>query len=243
MTVSNRESDIRNSILDRSAVATKALLVCGTVAGPLFTVAWLAQGAARANYDPLQHPISSLSIAERGWMQIASFIITGLLILAFSIGLRRALRSDLGSAWGPLLVGLVGVGLIGAGIFVTDPLNGYPPGTPRIPTERTTHGILHDLFGIPFFLGLPITCFVFARLFAISRERRWAVYSVCSGFAMLAVFFLARLGMRQVSGFADIAGLFGLLQRITVTIGFAWVTLLAVHILLPARGGSRSTTC
>jgi hypothetical protein len=56
---------------------------------------------------------------------------------------------------------------------------------------------------------------------------------------MLAVFFLARLGMRQVPGFADIAGLFGLLQRIVVTIGFAWITLLAVHMLLPSRGGSR----
>ena len=49
------------------------------------------------------------------------------------------------------------------------------------------------------------------------------------------MFFLARLGMRQVPGFANIAGLFGLLQRITVSIGFAWITLLAVHILLPAR--------
>jgi hypothetical protein len=98
MTVSNRESDIRNSILDRSAVATKALLVCGAVAGPLFMVAWLAQGAARANYDPLQHPISSLSIAERGWMQIASFIITGLLILAFSRSGSRRARQKFGRA-------------------------------------------------------------------------------------------------------------------------------------------------
>lgn len=235
--VSNLESDIRNRVLDTSDLATKALLVCGAVAALLFTVAWLGEGAARANYDPLQHPISSLSIGGDGWMQVASFIITGLLILAFSIGLRRALRPS-GSVWGPLLVGLVGVGLIGAGTFVTDPLNGYPPGTPRIPTERTTHGILHDLFGIPFFLGLPITCFVFARLFARLGERRWAAYSACSGFAMFAVFFLARLGMRQVSAFADIAGLFGLLQRITVIIGFSWIALLAVHLLKASGSGA-----
>jgi Protein of unknown function (DUF998) len=165
-------------------------------------------------------------------MQVASFIITGLLILGFSIGLRRALRPS-GSVWGPLLVGLVGIGLIGAGIFVTDPLNGYPPGTPRIPVERTAHGILHDLFGIPFFLGLPITCFVFARLFARLGERSWVVYSGCSGCAMLAVFFLARLGMRELPGFAGLAGLFGLHQRINVIIGFAWITLLGVHMLLP----------
>jgi hypothetical protein len=56
---------------------------------------------------------------------------------------------------------------------------------------------------------------------------------------MLAVFFLARLGMREVPGFAGLAGLFGLLQRINVIIGFAWITLLGVHMLLPLRGGSR----
>jgi hypothetical protein len=219
-----------NSVLYTSGVKTKELLLlCGAIAGPLFTAAWIVEGATRANYDPLRYPISSLSIGEFGWMQRANFIITGLLILAFSIGLRPVLRRPSGSVWGPLLVGLVGIGLIGAGIFVTDPLNGYPPGTPLIPAERTTHGILHDLFGIPFFLGLPITCFVFARLFGRWGERRWAVYSALSGFAMFAVFFLARLSLRP--GFEDIAGLFGLFQRITVTIGFAWLTLLAVYML------------
>jgi hypothetical protein len=40
------------------------LLLCGAVGGPLFTIAWLVEGAARANYDPLQHPIRSLSIGD-----------------------------------------------------------------------------------------------------------------------------------------------------------------------------------
>jgi uncharacterized protein DUF998 len=228
--VSRSQSHTCKRDLDTSHTATKALLVCGVVAGLLFTVTWLAEGATRADYDPLTHPISSLSMGESGWMQVVSFIITGLLVLAFSIGLRRVLRPS-GWIWGPLLVGMVGIGLIGAGIFVTDPLNGYPPGTLRIPTERTTHGILHDLFGIPFFLGLPVTCFVFARLLSRLGERRWAVYSAGSGFAMLGLLFLTRLGLRQLPGFADIGELFGLLQRIIVTIGFAWLMLLATYML------------
>src|SRR4029450_12983299 len=95
---------------------TKALCVCGLVAGPLFTVAWIVEGATRVNYDPLRCPISSLSIGDAGWMQIATFIITGLLVLAFAIGLRCALRPS-GSVWGPALVGLVGVGRVGCGGF------------------------------------------------------------------------------------------------------------------------------
>ena len=81
--------------------------------------------------QPLRHPVSSLSIGELGWTQIVNFVISGCLILAFAIGLWLMLRPS--SFWGPLLIGLMGIGLIGSGIFVTDPLNGYPPDTPLIP--------------------------------------------------------------------------------------------------------------
>ena len=217
-------------VLYTNKMKTKAFLFCGAISGPFFTTLWFVQGLTRANYDPMRYPISSLSIGEFGWIQVANFIITGLLILAFSVELRRAIRpSD--SVSGPVLVGLVGIGLIGAGIFVTDPLNGYPPGTPVIPTDRTVHGILHDFFGIPFFLGLPITCFVFTRYFRRQGEHSWAWYSLFSGISMFVVFFVARLGFRLLPTYPDLAANFGLLQRITVTIGFTWLTMLAVYML------------
>jgi hypothetical protein len=213
--------------LRRNTGMTQALLGCGIAAGPVFTLAWLVQGATRANYDPLRYPISSLSIGDAGWMQIATFIVTGLLTLAFGIGLWRLLRPS-GAVWGPVLVGLIGIGLMGAGLFVTDPLNGYPSGTSLLPTARTTHGILHDLFGVPVFLGLPITSAVCARYFARTGQRGWVAYSALSGSAMFAVFVVARLSLRP--GFDEMAGLFGLFQRIALTIGWAWLTLLAVHM-------------
>lgn len=55
------------------APTTRALLACGAVAGPLFTVAWLLEGATRADYDPLRHPVSSLAFSELGWTQRATF--------------------------------------------------------------------------------------------------------------------------------------------------------------------------
>ncbi len=58
-----------NGALYTSDVTTKVLLVCGAITGPLFTVAWIVEGATRANYNPLRHPISSLSISEFGWTQ------------------------------------------------------------------------------------------------------------------------------------------------------------------------------
>jgi hypothetical protein len=210
---------------------TRFLLLCGALAGPFFTIVWFLAGLNRLNYDPTRYPISSLSMGESGWIQIANFLVTGSLILAFSVGLRQILQGPSGSVWGPVLIGFVGIGLIGAGFFVTDPLNGYPPGTPLIPTERTTHGILHDLFGVPVFLGLPIACFMFARLFNKGGERNWAWYSRLSGIGMFAVFFIARLGFRLLPTYPDLAASFGILQRITLIIGFAWLTLLSIYFL------------
>jgi uncharacterized protein DUF998 len=211
--------------IEEQLVTPKRLLACG-VMGPLFFIlVFLIEGATRVDYNPLRQPVSSLSIGELGWMQQTNFIITGSLLIAFAIGLLRSLRTSL---WGPLLLGLVGVGLIGAGIYIADPLNGYPPGTPLIPTVRSEHGKLHDLFGVPVFLGLPAACFVFARQFARLGERGWVVYSVLSGIGMFATFVLAGMGFRQVPGFTDFAGVF---QRLSLIIGLGWIALLAVHLL------------
>ena len=97
-----------------ASVKTKTLLACGVIAGPLFVVAFLVEGATRAHYDPLRHPVSSLAFGDSGWTQRASFLITGLLMLAFAIGLQHALRPLRGPIWGPLLVGTCAVGLLSA---------------------------------------------------------------------------------------------------------------------------------
>jgi hypothetical protein len=211
----------------------RLLLGCGIVGPLLFMTMFLVEGATRADYSPLRHPVSSLSIGELGWMQIANFIITGALLIAFALGVQRALRP---ATWGPLLLGLVGIGLIGSGIFVTDPLNGYSPGTVLVPTTRTTHGVLHDLFGIPVFLGLPITCAVFGRLFRRLGQPGWASYSILSGVTMFVVFIPARAGFSQ-RALADLAGLF---QRLSLMVGLTWIVLLAIYVMqTTTQGGER----
>jgi|SRR5215212_7050210 len=117
-------------IHEKRIVMTKAFLAYGMIAGPLFVVVFLFDGATRANYDPLRHPVSSLALGHYGWVQSANFFVAGLLTLAFSVGLRSTLRVGKGSTWGPLLVGVWAIGLLGAGVFVTDPVSGHPPGTP-----------------------------------------------------------------------------------------------------------------
>jgi Protein of unknown function (DUF998) len=183
-----------------------ALRRAGAAAGPLFVAAFLAEGATRPAYDPLRQPVSALARGQRGWRQRANFAGAGGLLLAGAAGLGR--RGG--------LVGAVAVGLLGAGAFRTDPIAGYPPGAAEV---KTREGRLHDLFGLPVFLGIPAAAFVEAR-----RSRGgWRLASAVSGAGMVIFFVLAGAGFagRPVPG--------GLYQRISLGIGFGWLTALLLR--------------
>ena len=217
-----------------SDMKARLLLICGALAGPVFTLIWFITGLQRASYDPMRHPISSLAIGEWGWTQVLNFLITGTLTLALAFGLRTVLASRGGSKWAVIWIAAVGIGLIGAGLFVTDPMNGYPTGTPLLLMQPTLLGRLHRLFSALVFFGLPGAGFMLARLFARNGERAWATYSLFSAIAFIVLFVLTSLGFAQVGLFPNYAGL---LQRITLLVGLTWMTLLSLY-LLPAQATS-----
>ena len=208
-------------------VATRTLLACGALAGPLFVLAAFLEGATRAHYDPLRHPVSSLELGDHGWTQVVNFLVSGVLTLAFAVGLRRVLRPGRGGTWGPLLIGIWGAGLLGAGVFITDPVSGYPPGSPPKPIDPTVHGVLHDLVSLPAFVALTAACFVLCRRFAADGERGWALYSAVSGVVFLAAFLLSSAAFNQSGGLTDLGGVF---QRVAIVVGWGWLSLLAVHL-------------
>jgi hypothetical protein len=213
------------------------LLLAGLWAGPLFVVTFLVQGVLRDGYDSVRHPVSSLSLGPGGWVQIASFLVSGALCLVFAVGLRRSLRPGPGSVAGPLLLAAWGVGLLGAGVFVTDPVSGYPAGTPATPVTPSWHGLLHDLaFSLPGFAALAAAMAVFAYAFARRRARGWAVYSGLSGVAFVVLFFLASAGFAQDPRWVSTAGLW---QRLMVGVGWLWLGLLAVSQLTADRAAVR----
>src|SRR5579863_9741898 len=114
----------------RSGRWTRGLLFCGLAAGPVFITTFLVEGATRDGYRPSRHPVSSLALGPRGRVQTANFAVAGTLVLAGAAGLERAGDLALSTRTGRVLIGAAGVGLIGAAVFATDPVSGYPPGTP-----------------------------------------------------------------------------------------------------------------
>ena len=208
---------------------TKALLLCGLISGPLFMLTLLIEDCTTPNFNPLRYPGSALALGPFGWVQDGNFIVTGLLTLAFAVGLWQVLHHPHGSTWGPLLVGYWAIGLIAAGIFPTDPVLGFPPGTPDSVLHPSLHGLLHDLFSVPAFLGMVIACcFVFRHWFAQRQERAWALYSVINGVVLAVSFALAAAGFSLAPGLVNLAGFF---QRIAALVIWSWLFMIALYWL------------
>jgi hypothetical protein len=206
----------------------RPFLYCGIIGCVLFVLIFFIEGITRVGYDSFRFPISSLAIGSHGWIQRINFIVSGLCIFLFAIGLRMNLRYSRASVSGPLLIALVAIGLIGAGIFSTDPLFGYPNTMPLILQQYSLHGRLHNAFSLPVFIGLPIACFVFSRRFLGLGKSGWSIYSLLTALAMSVTFVLAAIGFNQNPALVEIAGL---LQRISIIIGWTWISLLSLHLV------------
>jgi hypothetical membrane protein len=227
-----------------SPLATRLLIACGALGPILFILVFLVEGATRPGYSAWHNFVSDLSQSDQGWMQIANFLLCGVLMLCFALGLRQVLRSGKGAVWGPLLLGIFGLSLLIAGLFVTDPSLGYyPPGTSS--STHTLHGTIHGANAPLAFGSLTIAIFVLARRFASDREwRGWALYSLVTGILLVGSFIAC-----LVVAVLDQNGILpnspaGLLERIAILIGWGWIALLALRLLRQMRSpisSARST--
>ena len=207
---------------------TRGLLRCGVAAGPVFVAVFLLEGAVRDGYRPLRHPVSSLALGPRGWIQTANFAASGTLFLAGAVGLARASDPVTGGRAAPALVGAAGGGLIGAAVFPTDPVSGYPPGTPDELTQPSPAGSAHNLAAVPVFLGLPAAALACAWQSWRAGQHRFGLYSAGTAVTMLTTMGLAGAGFGQSPRLVNLGGLF---QRASIITGFAWLTTLSARAL------------
>jgi len=213
----NDRASVRN--YGSAETITRALLRCGIVAGPLYIAVGAIQLVIRPGFDVRYNMLSQMALGDLGWIQAANFVVSGLLVLASAIGIRRALRSGSGSTWGARLIAVYGLGLIAAAIFGADPGFGFPPGTPAGPPSTiSAHGLLHLVSAAFGFFAIIAACFVFARRFAKAGRLGWATYSVFTGVFFLVAFL----------GTASGSGLVALTLALWIAIVLAWVWLSAV---------------
>ncbi|HUI71681.1 MAG TPA: DUF998 domain-containing protein, partial [Spirochaetia bacterium] len=182
----------------------------------------------RPGFDIRHHAISVLSLGDFGWIQILNFLLTGVLALLCAIGMRQMLKSGKAGTWGPLLIGIYGIGLIIGGIFHPDPGFGFPPGSPAgMPTTMSTHAAVHSFGFYAAFLSLIAACFVFLRRFASERPRGWAAYCAISAIVSLLFVFLG----------SATPNLAGILFAIGGAVAFGWVSILSARLVSELREG------
>jgi len=204
------------------------LLRGGVVAGPLFIAIFTLEGARRAGYKPARHPVSSLALGPRGWSQTANFAVTGALYLGAACGLLRISDPSMSKRAGPVLIGVAAGGIAAAALFPTDPVSGYPPGTPEQPAGPSVAGTLHNLVAIPTFLGLPAAAVAYSWRFARSGKPGWAAYSATTAISMLIALGRSAAGFNQSPRFVDVGGRW---QRICIALGFSWLTALTTRAI------------
>jgi hypothetical protein len=221
----------------RNTIRTRLLLVGGVVGPILFIIVFLIEGATRQGYSPWRNYVSQLSTGEGGWVQIANFIMCGLLSLGFALALWSSSPPPArGFAWRPTLLIIFSLDLIVGGIFVTDPALGYPPNSSLGLQGQTLHGAIHGVAGLLAFAVLAATCFVYAQRFRGDLDwKGWSVYSNITG-AIIALGFIAA----TVSSVLDERGIVpnaptGLIQRIAIIAGWGWVALFALQLLRNPR--------
>ncbi len=193
--------------------------------GPVvFVGVFLIEGALRSGYDPVSMFVSELSLGPRGWIQITSFLVTGVLYLLFAWGLAAVFNERKTARLGWLLIALIGLGFLISGPAVMD-----PTGTPT--ASMTVSGLVHSITGALVFVFMPLSAYVFLRRFR--DEERWRSLRTPTLVA-LVVMVVAVIALRFASPPPPAENFLtaydGLIQRVLLIAFHAWVFIFASRL-------------
>ena len=205
-------------VCDPDTRVTRSLLGYGVIAGPFYVAVSLAQALTRTGFDPTRHEWSLLANGGLGWIQITNLILSGLMTIAFAVGVGRAT----GSRWARRLLAGYGLSLVGAGVFRADPALGFPPGTPADAHEVSWPGLLHVACGGIGFICLAAACLVLGRRYARGGRPGRAAYARVTGVLFLVGFAGVASGTRSVWT------VLGFTAAVVFT--WAWMSLTAVDL-------------
>jgi hypothetical protein len=205
-------------------VPLRAAAICGLLAPVTFVVGLVLGDLAQpAAFSPADDNISDIGAqtADQAWLynQIAANL-NGLLIVAFALGLWRAL----GSGWLARL-GVVGLGVIGLTRFLEGFLRldcrGMDTGCENTSWQADGHGIESGVAAALFFL-VPL-----ALAFAFRRLPEWRALWLPSLFAVPAII-AAQVAFSVLGDGAAV--------RAGSIAWFVWLALIAWRLLQVSRG-------
>jgi len=201
----------------------------GIIGPALFVLVFTIEGFLRPGYSTLKDFISALSLGSRGWIQIVNFILFGILLLLFTLGVAREFKSGKASRWGVILLLALGICFLLSGPFIED-----VTGTPF--SGSSVHGILHGIFGGIVFVVMPITCFVFLRRFR--EDPKWhslKIWTLVLGIIISSGVFMMIVSIKIPTTAVYFTNWNGLIQRIALVPWMIWLFVFAVGMLKRMR--------
>ena len=99
----------------------RPLALCGVTGPVLMLVLWTLASLMRPGYNQLNQYGSELGTGPNAIIMNANFVVTGLLITAFAVGLFRNIKGGRWPGIGSTLLGIFGVAEATGGFFPCDP--------------------------------------------------------------------------------------------------------------------------
>ncbi|MDE3725109.1 DUF998 domain-containing protein [Nocardiopsis sp. N85] len=206
---------------DRGAAVTRSLLGYGVLVGPFYLVVGLVHALLREGFDVTRHPLSLLTLGGTGWIQITNLVLSGLMVCVAALGVRRALGTARGARATALLLTVYGVCVLLSGVFVPDPMAGFPVGA-TAPETPGVSGIAHLVMGAVGFLALAGAA-VAGAVWARATERRGPAIGSIAAAVLIAGGFIVGAALAMVPG--GVAGLW-----LAVLTGWTWLALFSVTV-------------
>jgi hypothetical membrane protein len=196
---------------------TRQLSLAGIIGPILFTCLVVVQGILQPDYSHVRLPVSALAAWPAGWIQVLNFYIFGSLTIAFAVALHGAMQHSTGMA-GVGLLALSGVGLMLAGTFSWEMVEGVPTETPP-----------HVVGAIVSFVGTGAGYVALSRRMATDAEwRDLTTHTRITGAAILLLFVV--LGAFAIDEKAPLHPWAGLLQRVVCVVWFTCMIVLALRV-------------
>ena len=212
--------------------AVRLCIWAGIMIPFLFVLIFSLAGFLKPTY--LAQPISYLELGANGWLQRTNFIILGLFLILFTVGLSQRMNSlikrmPLRVSTGLLL--LVGLAFVNDGVF-----------TPAAPGEiqNVVHAVLHGVGFEVIFFSLPIACLIIGwQLRKRASWRTYGWYSLMTGcITVIPALFVVVSSFTPASSGTQSPSFVGLINRIFVVEALAWYVITGIRLLTFAKRNS-----
>lgn len=183
---------------------------------------FVAMHILQPEFDPLRVPGSAYVLGPYGAWATSSYFALSAVLVSAGLALAANLPITVLTRMALSAFLIAGGGAVLAGLFPMD----FPP------PPRTVSGWLHAVGGVLAFLPWPIGTLLFSL--SIRRDHRWQRRS--KALFVLSIVGIGFMALLQLS--ILLLGFGGYAQRLLLTVQFAWVIVVALHLIRWPQAGT-----